>query len=59
MTEPKWKDLSDAERQAIVARCRKLAAASPEPVETPTGAARDWTPEQREAWMAQHRRKFR
>ena len=65
MTEPNTpkmaKDMSAAERAAFIAQCKKLEGASSQskPVETPTLAARDMTPEQREAWMAAHRRKFK
>jgi hypothetical protein len=64
MTEPNTtkmaKDMSAAERAAFIAQCKKLEGASSQskPVETPA-SAKDMTPDQRERWMADHRRKFR
>ena len=50
--------MTEQEKQAFLAQCRKIAGASPPPVETPTRTARDMTPEQRAAWFQEHRRKF-
>jgi len=53
------RDMNESERQAFLQQCRKLdAAPKPPPVETPA-SAKDMTPAQRDAWMAEHRRKFR
>jgi len=52
------RDMSDQEKRAFLEACRKLDAAPPKPVETPM-SAKDMTPAQRDAWMAEHRRKFR
>jgi hypothetical protein len=64
MTEPNTtkmaKDMSAEKRAAFIAQCKKLEGASSQskPVETPA-SAKDMTPAQRDAWMAEHRRKFR
>jgi len=57
-TDKLAKDMTEAEKQAFLAQCRKRAAASPEPVE-PTKHARDLSAEERAEWLANYRRKFR
>jgi hypothetical protein len=57
-TSKNARDMSEQEKQAFLAKCRKLDAAPPKPVETPA-SAKDMTPTQRDAWMADHRRRWR
>ena len=50
--------MSEAEKQAFLAQCRKLdAAPKPPPVETPKHA-RDLSESERAEWLRDHKRKF-
>jgi hypothetical protein len=58
-TDKMAKDMTEAEKQAFLAKCRKLdPAPKPPPVET-TKHARDLSEQERAEWLQAHRRKFR
>ena len=63
MTEPTIdtpkhaRDMSEAERQAFLAKCRKLdVSPKPPPVETTTRTARDMSEQERAEWLANFKR---
>jgi hypothetical protein len=64
MTEPidttiRAADMTPAQRQAFLAQCRKLESASSSQSNPVERSARDMTKEEREEWLAEHKRKFR
>jgi hypothetical protein len=57
-TDKMAKDMTEAEKQAFLAKCRKLDASPPKTVETPTRAAKDMSEQERAEWLANHKRRL-
>jgi hypothetical protein len=58
-TTKRASDMTESERQAFLAQCRKIAGAPKPPVETTQKDARDMSEHERAEWLADYRRKFR